>query len=99
MASMKAVLNGPAVLPGINILGDTSTTALTPTLGRQNSIKESGEQSLILLGDFQGGRYAWVVSDAKNFAVNHRLGVSKGLADGPASPAPFLHLRKPEKRS
>ena len=90
---MEALFKDPAVLPGNNNLRDTGATALLQTLGMQRSIKGSREQSLNLFGELQGGRYAWVVSDAENFAVIHRWAASLRFA-GNFEIRPFRELPK-----
>ncbi len=92
-ASMEAVLKDLEVCPGLNILRDTGAAALPQTFGAPKSIKDGREQSQNLLGDFQGGRYAWVVGDAQNFALIHRWAASLRLT-GNFEIRPFRELPK-----
>jgi hypothetical protein len=94
VASMETLLKNPDVRPGLNKLRDTSATALPQTFGAPNLIKDARRQSQNLLGDFQGGRYAWVINDAQKFALIHRWAASLRLAEILKSDR-FANCRKP----
>ena len=76
IGSWDFALKDSNVSSGINVLRDITHSSLSDAYSDQKAIKQARERLQNVLGDFRGGRYAWVVKDAKDFALIHRWTVA-----------------------